>query len=133
KYKTNDAEHIIIVLSSTAGTAKMVVDDLRKKGEKVGLIKIRTMRPFPNTEIAQALKNAKSAAILDRSVSYGNYSPVFTEVRSALYNLDNKPKLHNYIYGIGGRNIGLDDLKKVFNNLIKNNISDKINYIGLRK
>ena len=132
KYKTNDADHIIIVLSSTAGTAKIVVDEMRKKGEKVGLIKIRTMRPFPNAELSQALKNVKSVAVLDRSISYGNYSPVFTEVRSALYNLNNKPKLYNYIYGIGGRNIGLSDIKKVFNNLIKENISDKINYIGLR-
>ena len=133
KYKTNDADRIIIVLSSTAGTAKMVVDEMRKKGEKVGLIKIRTMRPFPNAEILQALKNVKSVAVLDRSISYGNYSPVFTEVRSTLYDLDKKPKLYNYIYGIGGRNIGLDDIRKVFKNLIKGNISDRINYIGLRK
>ena len=133
KYKTSDAERIIIVLSSTAGTAKMAVDDLRKKGEKVGLIKIRVMRPFPNIEILQALKNAKSVAVLDRAISYGNYSPVFTEVKAALYNLNNKPELYNYIYGIGGRNIGLDDLKKVFNDLIKKKISDKISYIGLRK
>jgi len=133
KYKTSDAEQIIIVLSSTAGTAKMVVDKLRKKGEKVGLIKIRTMRPFPNAEILQALKNAKSVAVLDRSISYGNYSPVFTEVKSALYDLKNKPKLANYIYGIGGRNIGLDDLEKVFNDLIKNTIFNKVKYIGLRK
>jgi pyruvate ferredoxin oxidoreductase alpha subunit len=133
KYKTNDADHIIITLSSTAGTAKVVVDDLRKKGKKIGLIKIRTMRPFPNKEISQALKNKKSVAVLDRSISYGNYSPVFTEVRSALYNLNNKPNLYNYIYGIGGRNIGIDDIEKVFLDLIKESVSDKINYIGLRK
>ena len=133
KYKTNDADYIIVALSSTCGTAKVVVDDLRKKGKKVGLIKIRMMRPFPNAEIFQALKNAKSVAVLDRSISYGNYSPVFTEVKSALYNSNNKPNLYNYIYGIGGRNIGPDDIKKVFDDLIKKSISDSINYIGLRK
>ena len=133
KYKSNDADYIIVTLSSTAGTAKIVVDEMREKRKKVGLIKIRTMRPFPNAEIAKALSNAKAAAVLDRSISYGNYSPVFTEVRSALYNLDKKPKLHNYIYGIGGRNIGIEDIEKVFDNLIKGNNSDKINYIGLRK
>jgi pyruvate ferredoxin oxidoreductase alpha subunit len=133
KYKTNDADFIIVVLSSTAGTAKVVVDDLRKKGKKVGLIKIRTMRPFPNKEIFQALKNVKSVAVLDRSISYGNYSPVFTEVRSALYDLSKKPDLYNYIYGIGGRNIGVDDIEKVFNDLIKGSISDSMNYIGVRK
>lgn len=133
KYKTNGANHIIVVLSSTAGTAKMVVDDLRKKGEKVGLIKIRTMRPFPHQEISQALKLAKSVSVLDRSISYGSYSPVFTEVKAALYNLNDRPKLQNCIYGLGGRNISPDDIKNVFDNLIKNNISDRINYIGLRR
>ncbi len=72
-------------------------------------------------------------AVLDRSTSFGNFSPVFTEVRSALYDLDKKPKLYNYIYGLGGRNIGLDDIEKVFNDLEKNKFSNDINYIGLRK
>ena len=133
KYKLNDAEQVIVVLSSTAGTAKTVVDEMRKKGKKVGLIKIRSMRPFPNKEIAKALVNAKSVAVLDRSISYGNYSPVFTEVQSSLYNLSKRPKLSNYIYGIGGRNIGIEDLEKVFNKLIKGDSSKNINYIGLRK
>ena len=133
KYKVNDADYIIIALSSTAGTAKIVVDEMRKKGKQVGLIRIRTMRPFPNTEIAKALSNAKAVAVLDRSISYGNYSPVFTEVRSSLYDLASKPKLCNYIYGIGGRNIGIEDIEKVFTDLIKGSNSDKISYIGLRK
>ncbi len=132
-YKTSDAEHIIVALSSTCGTIKMVVDKLRKEGKKVGLLKIRVMRPFPNNEIVKALAKAKSIAVLDRSMSFGNFSPVFTEVKSALYGLNKKPKLHNYVYGIGGRNIGINDIKKVFNDLIKKSSSGKINYIGLRK
>ena len=133
KYKTNDAEQVIVVLSSTAGTAKIVVDKLRKEGKKIGLLKIRVMRPFPNREIAQALSKAKTVAVLDRAFSYGNYGPVFTEVRSALYNLDKKPKLSNYIYGIGGRNIDLDDLEKVYWELMKDRVDEEIRYIGLRK
>lgn len=133
KYKTNDADHIIVALSSTCGTAKMTVDALRKKGKKVGLLKIRVVRPFPNEEISKALANAKSVAVLDRSTSYGNYSPIFTETRSALYNLNKKPALYNFVYGIGGRNIGIDDIEKVFLDLIKGSISDRINYIGVRK
>jgi len=133
KYKTNDADYIIIALSSTCGTAKMVVDKLREEGKKVGLLKVRIFRPFPNKEIAKAVSKAKSVAVLDRSTSFGNFSPVFTEVRSALYNLDKKPKLYNYIYGIGGRNIGLDDIEKAYNDLEKNKFSNDINYIGLRK
>ncbi len=133
KYKTNDAEFVIVVLSSTAGTAKMAVDKLRKEGKKVGLLKIRLMRPFPNKEIAQALSKAKSVAVLDRAFSYGNYGPVCAEVRSALYNLNKKPKLSNYIYGIGGRNINLDDLEKVYWELIVGRVGEGIRYIGLRK
>ncbi|MDF1497873.1 MAG: transketolase C-terminal domain-containing protein [Patescibacteria group bacterium] len=132
KYKTNDADYIIVALSSTCGTAKMVIDKLRKEGKKVGLIKIRVVRPFPNKQIATALEGAKKIAILDRSTSFGNFSPIFTEVRSALYNLKKKPDLYNYIYGIGGRNIGIDDIEKVFIDLIKRSVSDNINYIGLR-
>lgn len=133
KYRTENADYIIVVLGSTAGTAKVVVDNLRKNNKKVGLIKIRTMRPFPNEEISRTLSKAKAAAILDRSVSYGNYSPVFTEIRSALYNLDKKPKLCDYVYGLGGRNISLDDIQKVFRDLIKNQLSASIKYIGIRK
>lgn len=133
KYRTTDADHLIIVLSSTAGTAKVVVDGLRKEKKNVGLIKIRCMRPFPNNEIAKAVSGAKGVAILDRSISFGNYSPVFTEVRSALYGSKRKPKLLNYIYGLGGRNIGLNDIKNVFNDLIKHKYNDRIKYIGLRK
>lgn len=133
KYKTNDADFVVIALSSTCGTAKMVVDKLRKEGKKVGVLKIRLMRPFPDKEIAKALEGKKAVAVLDRSISFGAYSPVFTEVRSALYGLSKRPKMQNYIYGLGGRNIGLKDIEKVFVELMKGQVSDNIKYIGLRK
>ena len=133
EYCTRDAEYIVVALSSTCGTAKMVVDDLRKQGKKVGLLKIRLMRPFPEKEIARALEGKKAVAVLDRSNSYGSTSPVFTEVRSALYDLKKRPKLQNYVYGLGGRNIGLKDIEKVFAELMKGKTSDSIKYIGLRK
>jgi pyruvate ferredoxin oxidoreductase alpha subunit len=133
KYKTSDADFVIVALSSTCGTAKMVVDKLRKEGKKAGLLKIRVMRPFPDKEIARALEGKKAVAVLDRSISFGAYSPVFTEVRSALYGLSKRPKMQNYIYGLGGRNIGLKDIEKVFVELMKGQVSDSIKYIGLRK
>lgn len=133
KYRADDADYIIAVLNSTAGTAKMAVDNLRQKGKKAGLIKIRVMRPFPEEEIIKALSRSRVTAVLDRSISFGNYSPVFTEIRSALYNSGKRPKLVNYIYGLGGRNISLKDIEAVFYDLIKGDISGKIKYIGLRK
>lgn len=132
-YKTSDAEYVIVALSSTCGTAKMVVDDLRKQGKKAGLLKIRVLRPFPEKEIAKALEGKKAVAVLDRSLSYGIFSPVFMEVRSALYGVNRKPRLQNYIYGLGGRNIGLRDIAKVFDELMKGKISENVKYIGVRK
>lgn len=133
EYKTRDADFVIVALSSTCGTAKMVVDDMRKKGKKVGLLKIRLMRPFPEKEVAKALEGKKAVAVLDRSISFGSTSPVFTEVRSALYGLKKRPKLQNYVYGLGGRNIGLKDIEKVYEELTKGKVSDGVKYIGLRK
>jgi pyruvate ferredoxin oxidoreductase alpha subunit len=133
KYMADDADYIIVALSSACGTIKTVIDDLRKENKKVGLVKIRTMRPFPNEEIAKSLSKTRAVAVLDRSVSYGNYSPVYTEVRSSLYKLNEKPELFNHVYGLGGRNIGPSDIEKVFDDLIEGNISNEVNYIGLRK
>jgi len=133
EYKTRDADFVIVALSSTCGTAKMVVDDMRKRGKKVGLLKIRLMRPFPEKEIVKALEGKKAVAVLDRSISFGSTSPVFTEVRSALYSLKKRPKLQNYVYGLGGRNIGLKDIEKVYEELMKGKTSDDVRYIGVRK
>jgi len=133
EYKTRDADFVVVALSSTCGTAKMAVDKLRREGKKVGLLKIRVLRPFPDKEIARALEGKKAVAVLDRSISFGSYSPVCSEVRSALYNLKKRPKLQNCIYGLGGRNIGLGDIEKVFKELIAGKVNDGIKYIGLRK
>lgn len=133
EYKTRDADYVVIALSSTAGTAKMAVDKLRREGRKVGLLKIRVLRPFPEKEIAKALEGKKAVAVLDRSISFGSYSPVHLEVRSALYNLKKRPKLQNYVYGLGGRNIGLRDIENVFAEIMRGNIADDVKYVGVRK
>jgi pyruvate ferredoxin oxidoreductase alpha subunit len=134
EYKMNGAEKAIIVLGSTAGTAKAAVDELRKKGEKIGLIKLRLFRPFPEKEIIQALKNVQAIAVLDRAVSFGAYGPVFIEIRSALQNFKKKKiKIFNYIYGLGGRDITVGDIKKVFEDLERGKNKERLNFIGLKK
>jgi len=154
EYKTKNAEFIIVVLGSTAGTTKEVVDKLRKKGLKVGVLKVRLFRPFPEKEITRVLSKTKKVAVLDRSVSFGSFGPLFTEIRSALFNLQKTPAfqrgiksscngvsgkagskklfIQNYIYGLGGRDITPEDIEKVFQDLIKGDIKEKIKYIGLR-
>ena len=136
-YKMEDAEIAVMVLSSTAGTTRSVVDSLRSEGIKAGLIKPRLFRPFPATEILKITKNLKSLAILDRSESFsGNGGPLFVETRSSLYESGLKPNIINYIYGLGGRDAGLKDIKKVFLELLEEGdirSEVKINYLGVRK
>ncbi|MFC2159135.1 pyruvate ferredoxin oxidoreductase [Actinomycetota bacterium] len=136
-YMMEDAEIAVMVLSSTAGTTRSVVDNLRSEGIKAGLIKPRLFRPFPAFEIIKITKNLKSLAILDRSESFSaSGGPLFTETRSSLYESEYKPKIINYIYGLGGRDAGLEDIKKVFFELLdENNMKTgiKIKYLGVRK
>ena len=134
KYQLDDAEIAIVALGSTCGTTKAVVDGLRVKGIKAGLLKIRLFRPFPGDEIAKALGNVKAVAVLDRSESLSNFGgPVYSEIRSAMFDLSRKPKIINYVYGLGGRDIGLEDINCVFSDLQKVDKMPAINYLGVRE
>jgi len=137
-YQLDDADFITIALGSTAGTIKVVVDELREEGVKAGLLKIRAFRPFPAQEIIQALRRCGAAAILDRSASFGAQGgPVFLEVRSALFEEEKKPPIVNYIYGLGGRDIGVKDIRGVYENLQRiaetQKVRDTIGYLGVRE
>ena len=132
KYKMDDAKSVIVVMNSTAGTTKAVIDKLRAKGKKVGLLKIRLFRPFPYKEIMEALKNIKSVAVLDRAASYGANAPLFGEIKNSLYDLKKKPALFSCIYGLGGRNIYENDIEKLYKKLLKKDLKD-VSYMGLRK
>lgn len=134
EYKSEDAEALIVVLSSTAGTTKDVVDEMREEGKKVGLLKPILFRPFPMKEIAKALENKKRVAVLDRSESYGSFPPLFSEIRSALFESEKRPELWSYVFGLGGRDISKIEIRKVFDDLLEGNKpEEQINYIGLRK
>ena len=137
EYKMNDAEIAVVALGSTAGTAKAVVNELRDKGVKAGLLKLRVFRPFPHEEIANILGKMKAVAVMDRSDTFSSAGgPVFTEIRSALYDSAVKPKLINYIYGLGGRDISMAEIEKVFNELSDTARTGKVknlfNYLGVR-
>ena len=137
EYKLSDAEVAIVVLSSTAGTAKGVVDELRKKGVKAGLLKPRFFRPFPKERITKALSNLKAVAVLDRSDSFsGEGGPLFSEVKAALYESQKRPPVVDYIFGLGGRDIFQEDIKHVYKDLeeIKKTkkIKSLVNYLGVR-
>ncbi|MCT4596630.1 MAG: pyruvate ferredoxin oxidoreductase [Vallitalea sp.] len=136
EYKMEDAERAIIVIGSTAGTSKFVVDALRAKGEKVGLIKMRVFRPFPAEELAKALANVKAVAVLDKCDGFNaKGAPLFTETVSALYVEGVKPLAVNYIYGLGGRDVKTNDIEKVYADLEKiveaNKVDDTYRYLGV--
>ncbi len=119
-YRLDDAEVAIVILNSAAGTTKVAVDELRKQGKKVGILRPRLFRPFPFREIADALKNVKAVAILDRADSMNGFGgPLFNEVRSALYELDARPRVISRIYGLGGRDYKVKDALEVFADLKK--------------
>ena len=120
KYRLDDAEVAIVILSSAAGTTKVTVDELRKAGKKVGILRPRLFRPFPFREIADALKNVKVVAVLDRVDSMNGFGgPLFNEVRSALYELEKRPKVISRVFGLGGRDYTVKDAVQVFNELVK--------------
>ncbi len=130
-YRLDDADYAVVAMGSTAGTLKDIVDELRAEGKKVGSIKLRLFRPFPARELAKTLEGLKGVAILDRAVSIGASGPLFPEVRSALYEAKDKPKLKNYIYGLGGRDIKPEELKHVYKQLIYNE-GETVNFLGVR-
>lgn len=116
-YKTEDADYILITLGSISGLVREIVDKLREQGEKVGLLRIRYMRPFPNEEIAAAVKNAKAAAVLEKDISFGNEGTVYTNVNSALQKAGISIPTSNYIGGLGGKNISPMEIEKIFEEL----------------
>jgi len=100
-----DAEVIFAGVGSMMSTTRWVVEELRRKGEKVGYLNIRLFRPFPEQELGAAVKNAKTIAVLDRDIGYGTSGMVFSDVTRSLHNLDQKPKALNFIIGLGGKDI----------------------------
>jgi pyruvate ferredoxin oxidoreductase alpha subunit len=115
EYRMEDAEFALVLIGSTAGTAKAAVDKLREEGVKAGLVKIRVFRPFPGEELARALANTKAVAVMDKSEGFSaNGGPLFAETRSALYDLRERPYLIDIVYGLGGRDVKTEDIEKVF-------------------
>ncbi len=136
-YKLDDADYAIVIIGSAAGTAKDAVDAMRKQGKKVGLLKIRVFRPFPSEEIVKALSKVKSVGIMDRSECFnGNGGPLSDEIGAALYRYKSKVEVVNYVYGLGGRDITVNEFEDIFNELedvvINSKEVEQFKYVGLR-
>ena len=138
EYRMEDAETAVVMIGSAAGTTKDAIDRLREQGEKVGLIKIRLFRPFPAEEIAEALKNVKAVAVMDRAEGYSNQGgPLGAEVMAALFRARSQAFAVNYIYGLGGRDVRVEDMEGVFaalKQIVKDgDAGETYRYMGIRE
>ncbi len=136
-YKADDADVLLLTMGSMGETAQLAIDELRVKGVKAGLVKLRLWRPFPFAEIKAAVKNAKKLIVTDRAVSFGGPGgPVFSEIKSALYAETRRPAIYNYIYGLGGRDITVHDFVGMFEKIIAdtgNVAADTYEFWGVRE
>ena len=117
KYKTDDADFVIITLGTLSGLVQQVVDEYREAGIKAGLLRIRYMRPFPDIEIAEALSGVKAVAVLEKYISFGAEGTVYTNVNSVLKKTGLGIPALNYIGGLGGKDISIEEIKGIFRDL----------------
>ena len=119
EYRMEDAEAAIVLIGSTAGTAKACVDEMRAAGKKVGLVKIRCFRPFPGDELAAALGHVKAVAVMDKSEGFtGRGGPLYAETAAACIDLPQIPKMIDIVYGLGGRDCRKEDIARVYEHLL---------------
>jgi Pyruvate:ferredoxin oxidoreductase and related 2-oxoacid:ferredoxin oxidoreductases, alpha subunit len=128
-YRCEDAKYILITLGSISGLCRDVVDSLREEENKVGLLRLRYIRPFPNAEIAEIVKNAKAVATLEKDISFGNEGTVYTNVNSALYKAGITLPSSNFIGGLGGRDISSDDIRDIYSYLKEG--EQTVQFIGM--
>lgn len=138
EYCMEDAELAVVMIGSAAGTTKDAVDQLRAKGEKVGLVKLRMYRPFPAEEIAEALSKVKAVAVMDRAEGYTNQGgPLGADVMAALFRARSQALAVNYIYGLGGRDVRVEDMEHIFAALKQiaedGDAGETYRYLGIRE
>ncbi len=136
-YLAEDADILMLTMGSMGETAKIAIDELRGKGVKAGLIKLRLWRPFPFAELAAVLKNAAQLIVTDRAVSFGGPGgPVFSEIKSALFAQANRPAIYNYIIGLGGRDMAVSDFVGMFDQVLADRAqakADTYEFWGVRE
>jgi pyruvate/2-oxoacid:ferredoxin oxidoreductase alpha subunit len=113
KYRMDGADLVLVTSGSIAGTSRVVVDELRAEGRKVGLLKMRMFRPFPFAALREALKDAQKVAVIDRNISYGHGGIFASEAKAALYGCAHQPVVYPFIIGLGGRDVTPMSIRKI--------------------
>lgn len=135
EYCLDDAEAALVTLGSVTSTARLVVDRMRQDGYKVGLLKLRYLRPFPREEVAKLAGRVKAIGVLEKDISFGYEGAVFTEVNSALNGLAGAPATLNFIAGLGGRDVTKADIEEMFRKLFRElagHRQEKVQFVALR-
>jgi pyruvate ferredoxin oxidoreductase alpha subunit len=131
-YCHEDAECLLVTAGSVTGTAKNVVDKLRKAGKKVGLLKLRMIRPFPIKLLKELCSNNSTIGVLDKNISCGYEGSLFTNINSALKQNNHIGETYNFIGGIGGRDITPENIEEMFDVLLGNKKAEKISFYNMR-
>lgn len=134
EYNCDDADVVLITTGSITGTTRAVVDKMRENGQRVGLLKLRYLRPFPGEEIRKLAKKVKAIGVIDKNISYGYEGTIFTNVNSALSHLRELPLNINFIGGMGGRDISKEDIEGMFLSLldgINGKEQERVQFVGM--
>lgn len=129
-YRCEDAETVLVDYGTIAGTAKDAVDRMRDRGERVGALKIRYLRPFPSEQVCGILKSARHVGVIDRAISFGHEGPFLTEVKAAMYG--RQVPIYGFLAGLGGRDVSIADIESVVTHMKENEPSNII-WIGVKK
>ncbi len=132
EYKTGGAEKLLVASGAISQTAKDAVDILRLKKKKVGLVRMRAFRPFPREELKKAIGKAKAVAVIDRNISLGNEGIFFQEIKSSLYNEKKRPAIYGFIAGLGGRDVLVDEIINIAENMSSLKPKKEITWVGAK-
>ncbi len=136
-YRADEAEILLLTIGSIGGTARTAIDQLRDKGIKAGLLRLRLFRPFPFKELRDLTSGSKVLAVVDRALSLGGPGgPVFSEIRSALYPLKDKPVVAGYVAGLGGRDVTIEDFRTIIDDAVgvaEKGYTDEFKIVGVRE
>ncbi|HDI12505.1 MAG: pyruvate ferredoxin oxidoreductase [Hadesarchaea archaeon] len=137
RYRTEDAEIILLTMGSLAGSLKDMVDEYRQHGERVGLVKLRSFRPFPVRELKDAVGNAKAVAVLEKDVSPGLSGALFSDLSTALINSKKSPLLMNFICGLAGRDVSPLQIREAVKSTLEaveaGEVKNPVRWLGLRE
>ncbi len=131
-YMMDDADYVIVTSGAMTSTARAAVHELREEGNKVGLLKMKTFRPFPFEKVREYLSGRKKVAVLDRNISFGHHGIFYEEIKSAMYQVEPKVPIHGYILGLGGRDVTKKDIKEIYEDLQKREELSEIVWKGVK-